>query len=171
MGGGAFFGTLSGSAIANTSLLGTLLIPEMRKRGYSKVMSAGPILGAGPLAMMFPPSALAVLVGTIGNIPIGPLLIAAIVPGVMLAVANTIFIVGRCWLDPTAAPKYTVESVTWGERIKALFTDVLPMLSVFVVVVGSIILGLATPSDYAALVSLGAFILVEASRDLDWELF
>ena len=84
--GGTAFATLSGSSMGSTALLGTLMVPEMTRRGYRKSMSIGPILGTGGLAMLIPPSALAVLLGTLAEIDIGRLLIAGVVPGLLLAV-------------------------------------------------------------------------------------
>ena len=81
VGGGTALATLSGSSMGATALLGTLMVPEMTARGYKKSMSIGPILGTGGLAMLIPPSALAVLLGTIAEIDIGKLLIAGIIPG------------------------------------------------------------------------------------------
>ena len=160
MGGGAFFGVMSGSALANTSLLGTLLLPEMREKGYSKSLSAGSVMGAGPLALMLPPSALAVLLGTIGQIPVGPLLLAATVPGLLLALLNVIYIITRAKLDPSQAPSYDLEVASWGEKFTALFRDILPLLSIFLIVMGSIVLGIATPTEAAALGALASVLLI-----------
>ena len=78
--GGTIFSTLSGSTIANTAMLSSTLLPEMYKRGYKPVISIGPIVAVGGLAMLIPPSALAVLLGSLAKISIGDLLIASIVP-------------------------------------------------------------------------------------------
>ena len=89
--GGTAFATLSGSSMGSTALLGSLMVPEMQKRGYKKHMAIGPILGTGGLAMLIPPSALAVLLATLAELDIGALLIAGIVPGLLL---------GRALRDP-----------------------------------------------------------------------
>ena len=75
------FATMSGSQMASGSMMGTLLIPEMKKRGYGKEMTIGPILGAGGLAMIIPPSSLAILLAAIAGISIGKLLIGGMIPG------------------------------------------------------------------------------------------
>lgn len=157
---GTLFAALSGSTIANTSMLGSLLVPEMRKRGYHITMAAGPILGSGTLAMLIPPSAVAVLLGSIGNISIGALLIAGILPGLLLALFFSGYIVLACWRNPSLAPAYNVERVPWSERLRSLFVDVLPLGTIVFLVVGLIFLGVATPTEAAALGALGAFILV-----------
>ena len=89
---GTLFGTMSGSAVSGVAVLGSTLAPEMRRRGYSKEMSLGPILGSGCLAMIIPPSVLAVLLGSLGQIPVGDLLISGIVPGLLLATLYAIYI-------------------------------------------------------------------------------
>ena len=93
IGGGTLFAALSGSSMASTALMGTLMVPEMSKRGYKNRLSIGPILGVGGLAILIPPSALAVLLGSLAHINIGMLLVAGIVPGLLLAVLYSIYIV------------------------------------------------------------------------------
>ena len=151
--GGTALATLSGSS------LGTLMVPEMTERGYKKSMSIGPILGTGGLAMLIPPSALAVLLGTIAEIDIGRLLIAGIVPGLMLASFYTVLIFVRAMLDPAAAPAYDVENVSPMERINLLVRDVVPMVSIIGMVVLLIMGGIATPSEAAAWGSVGVIVL------------
>ncbi len=157
--GGTALATLSGSSMGATALLGTLMVPEMTERGYKKSMSIGPILGTGGLAMLIPPSALAVLLGTIAEIDIGRLLIAGIVPGLMLAVFYAVLIFVRVTLDPSAAPAYDVEAVSPMERLKLAVRDVLPMVSIIGMVVLLIMGGIATPSEAAAWGSVGVIIL------------
>jgi TRAP-type C4-dicarboxylate transport system permease large subunit len=83
VGGGTFFSALTGSSLANTAMLGTLLMPDMLKRGYKRHMVIGPIIGTGGLAIIIPPSGLAVLLGSLANVSIGALLIAGLLPGFM----------------------------------------------------------------------------------------
>jgi TRAP-type C4-dicarboxylate transport system permease large subunit len=157
--GGTALATLSGSSMGATALLGTLMVPEMSKRGYKKHMSIGPILGTGGLAMLIPPSALAVLLGTIAEIDIGRLLIAGIIPGLMLAGFYTVLIFVRATLDPSAAPAYDVARVSAGEKLILLARDVLPMVSIIGMVVALIMGGIATPSEAAAWGSVGVIVL------------
>jgi len=157
--GGTAFATLSGSSMGSTALLGTLMVPEMTKRGYKKSMSIGPILGTGGLAMLIPPSALAVLLGTLAEIDIGKLLIAGVVPGLMLAVFYAILIFVRATLDPDAAPSYDVDYVPLSTRIALFMVDVLPMISIIGFVIALIIGAVATPSEAAAYGSVGVILL------------
>ncbi len=157
--GGTAFATLSGSSMGSTALLGTLMVPEMTARGYKKSMSIGPILGTGGLAMLIPPSALAVLLGTLAELDIGKLLIGGIVPGLILAVFYAVLIFVRATIDPDAAPTYDVKIIPWSERGKMFVIDVLPMISIIFMVIALIMFGVATPSESAAYGSLGVIIL------------
>ena len=157
--GGTAFATLSGSSMGSTALLGTLMVPEMTERGYKKSMSIGPILGTGGLAMLIPPSALAVLLGTLAEIDIGKLLIGGIVPGLILACMYTILIYARVTLDPSVAPVYEIQQISWSLRLKTFATDVVPMISIIFMVISLIMFGVATPSESAAYGSLGVIIL------------
>ena len=157
--GGTAFATLSGSSMGSTALLGTLMVPEMTERGYKKSMSIGPILGTGGLAMLIPPSALAVLLGTLAEIDIGKLLIGGIVPGLILACMYTILIYARVTLDPSVAPVYEIQQISWSLRLKTFATDVVPMISSIFMVISLIMFGVATPSESAAYGSLGVIIL------------
>jgi len=167
--GGTAFATLSGSSMGSTALLGTLMVPEMQKRGYKKHMAIGPILGTGGLAMLIPPSALAVLLGTLAELDIGALLIAGVLPGLLLAIFYAILILGMATFDPKAAPSYEVEGSSWGEKLRLLSTDVLPMLSIVIGVILVIMLGIATPSESAAFGCLGVILLAALYRSLTWE--
>ncbi len=169
--GGSAFATLSGSSMGSTALLGSLMVPEMQARGYKKHMSIGPILGTGGLAMLIPPSALAVLLATLANLDVGKLLVAGVVPGLFLACLYAVLILIMCFIDPEAAPSYDVEQTGWGERLKLVVLDVLPMMSIVVGVIMLILFGWATPSESAAFGCLGVLLLAVIYRKLTWEGF
>ena len=143
--GGTAFAALSGSSMASTALLGSLMVPEMARRGYSHVMSIGPILGVGGLAMLIPPSALAVLLGTLARIDVGQLLIAGVVPGLILAGLYALLILVLVKAAPHLAPAYDVAPVPLASKLRLLVTDILPMGVIVFLVVGLILLGWATP--------------------------
>jgi len=164
--GGTAFATLSGSSMGSTALLGSLMVPEMQKRGYKKHMAIGPILGTGGLAMLIPPSALAVLLATLANLDVGRLLIAGIVPGLLLATFYVLLILVMCLIDPNAAPAYEVEKVSWSARFKLVVFDVLPMMSVVIGVILFILNGWSTPSESAAFGCVGVLILAALYRKL-----
>ena len=145
--GGTAFATLSGSSMGSTALLGSLMVPEMEKRGYKKHMAIGPILGTGGLAMLIPPSALAVLLATLANLDVGRLLIAGVMPGLVLACFYAILILAMCLLDPDAAPSYDVVPTSLAQKLGLLVFDILPMISIVIGVILLILNGWATPSE------------------------
>ncbi len=167
--GGAIFSTLTGSSMANTAMLGSLMVPEMQRRGYNKRMSMGPILGTGGLAMIIPPSALGVLLAAIAEIDIGRLLVAGLLPGLALAGLYAAMITYQLLRDPGSAPAYDVEPMRWIYRIKLVVTNILPMSLVVFMVIGFIILGIATPTEAAACGVLGVIILAAAFRSLTFK--
>ena len=166
---GTILATLTGVSIASTALLGSLLIPEMEKRGYKKDMTMGPIMGSGGLAIMIPPSALAVFLGAIGEISIGKLLIAIIVPGLLMASLYAAYILIRCSLQPSIAPTYEVPPTPLSEKLAATVRHVFPIGFIIFLVIGVIILGIATPSEGAATGTLGVFIMAFLQKRLNWE--
>jgi tripartite ATP-independent transporter DctM subunit len=165
---GTTFAALSGSSMANTALMGSMMVPEMTKRGYKASLSVGPIMGAGGLAILIPPSALAVLLGTIAQIDIGNLLIAGIGPGLVLALLYLLAIFVINWLDPNAAPHYDLPRVSIGAKLRALVLDILPMSFIVFNVIGLMMLGWATPTEAAAFGALAVVILALVYRCMSW---
>lgn len=164
--GGTGFATLSGSSMGSTALMGSLMVPEMNKRGYKKHMSLGPILGTGGLAIIIPPSALAVLLATLARVDIAALLIAGIIPGLILAALYLATIYIQTRRDPSAAPAYEVEHVPALMKLKLVLRDVVPMVGLMVVIILMMLNGFATPSEAAAFGALGVLILAAAFRVL-----
>lgn len=164
--GGTGFATLSGSSMGSTALLGSLMVPEMQARGYKKHMAIGPILGTGGLAMLIPPSALAVLLATLANLDVGQLLIAGIVPGLLLAASYVLLILLMCIIDPEAAPAYELEYISWSTRAMLFLKDVLPMMAVVIGVILLILNGWSTPSESAAFGCMGVLLLAAVYRKL-----
>jgi tripartite ATP-independent transporter DctM subunit len=161
---GVLFATLTGTALASVAILGSVLTPEMEKQGYKKAMTLGPIMCSGSLASMIPPSALAVLLGAIGQISTGKILMAIIIPGLLLAVIFAAYIIIRCWLQPDLAPTYELKRIPLSEKLGDTFKYVVPQMIVIFLVVGVIYMGIATPSEAAATGALGALILAIAYR-------
>jgi tripartite ATP-independent transporter DctM subunit len=169
IGGGTLFSTLSGSAMAGCAMLGSVLVPEMEKRGYKKQMSIGPILGSGGLAIMIPPSALGVLLASLSRISVGGMLVAIIIPGIIMALLYAAYIVIRCLLQPELAPSYEIERPSFSEKIILTCKYVLPLGTIVFLVIGLMFLGIATPTESAALGALGCFVLVFIYKGWDWE--
>ena len=168
---GGLLGLLSGSALGTTALLGTLLAPEMRARGYSKTMTYGPILASGGLAMIIPPSNLTVIFATIAHISVGKLLIAGLIPGLLMMLFYIGLIVVRTILNPSLAPSYEVSSTPLGVKMRAMLIDVLPLGFIIFLVTGLIVVGVATPTEAAATGAVGAFLLAALYRVLKWDVF
>jgi len=169
VGAGTLLSTLTGVSMASTSILGSVLVPDMERRGYKKPMSIGPILGSGGLAIMVPPSSLAVLLGAIGEISVGKILMAIIVPGLLMASLYATYIIVRCRLQPSIAPAYEVTHVSLSEKLIDTARYILPLGFIIFLVIGVIFLGVATPSEAAASGTLAVFIVAFFYRRLNWE--
>ena len=169
--GGTGFAALSGSSMGSTALLGSLMVPEMMKRGYSKYLSMGPIMGTGGLAVIIPPSALAVLLATLGRSDVGALLLAGVIPGVVLATLYALLIFFWTSIAPHAAPPYRVQAVPLGEKLRLVVLDIVPMILVIVLVIGIMVAGYATPTEAAAVGCLAVMVLAACYRALTWNSF
>ena len=169
VGGGTMFATLTGSGMAGTAMLGKLLVPDMERRGYAKPMTLGPILGSGGLAIMIPPSALGVLLAAIGDFSVGDFLIAIILPGLLMGLFYASYIVIRCIMQPHLAPPYDVPPQPLLPKIGNTLIYVFPLAAIVFLVIGLIFLGVATPTESAALGAFGTFVLAALYRGLDWQ--
>ena len=165
---GAVFASLSGSSLANTGMMGSSMVPEMLRRGYKPHMVYGPVLGAGGLAVIIPPSSLAVLLGSLAQIDVGALLIAGFLPGLLLMAMYMALITVQAAIDHEAAPQYDAPRATLGEKLRAILVNVVPMGVIVFLVVGTIILGIASPTESAALGCLGVMALLLAYRRFSW---
>jgi tripartite ATP-independent transporter DctM subunit len=164
--GGTGFATLSGSSMGSTALMGSLMVPEMNRRGYKKHMSLGPILGTGGLAIIIPPSALAVLLATLARVDIAALLIAGVIPGLILAGLYLVTIFIQTRRDPGAAPAYPVEAIPLARKLLLVLRDVVPMVGLMIGIVVMMLRGIATPSEAAAFGALGVIVLAALFRCL-----
>lgn len=166
VGGGVLFSTLTGNSMGATALLGSSLVPEMEKRGYKAPMSLGPILGSAGLAIMIPPSSLAVILGVIAKLSIAEILIAIILPGLLMAVIYAVYIWIRCGLQPELAPPFDVAEVPLSDKLKSTVTNIVPLSIVVFSVVGLILLGIATPTEAAAMGAVTTMGLAALRRRL-----
>jgi tripartite ATP-independent transporter DctM subunit len=170
VGGGTLFATMSGASVGSVAMLGSVLVPEMEKRGYKKPMILGPILGSGGLAVLIPPTALGVLCAAIGQFSVAKLLIAIIMPGLIMAAFFAIYIIIRAKLQPTLAPAYEVGHFSIQEKLLATARNVLPIGFIIFLVIGLIFLGVATPTEAAATGAAGCFILAAIQRKFTWKM-
>jgi tripartite ATP-independent transporter DctM subunit len=163
---GTVFSAISGSTIATTALLGSLLLPEMLKRRYDPGMAMGPIMAIGGVDMLIPPSALAVLLGSLAGISISQLLIAGIVPGLVMSAIFIAWVLVRCALDPRLAPQDDYTGARGWARWQPFIVYVLPLLLIFAVVIGSMAVGWATPTESAALGAAATIVAAACYRML-----
>ncbi|MBV9239204.1 MAG: TRAP transporter large permease subunit [Xanthobacteraceae bacterium] len=163
---GTVFSAISGSTIATTAMLGSLMLPVMLARGYNPAMATGPIMAIGAVDMLIPPSALTVLLGSLSGISISKLLIGGVVPGLILSVAFVGYIVTRVLINPKLAPSSPIEERHGWAKYELLVLYVIPLISIFVVVIGAMSGGLATPTESAALGAIATMALAAAYRVL-----
>ena len=166
---GIIIGALSGSTIATCALLGTILLPDMLKRGYSKNMSLGPLMGVGTVDALIPPNALTVVLASLANIDVGQLLMAGIPAGIMMSALYFVYVVVWCHFFPKEAPMYDVPYIPLKEKAMATVQYLLPLGFIIFMVLGFIFLGVATPTEAAATGTLGSFILALIYRRLNWD--
>lgn len=168
--GGTVFSAISGSSVATTALLGSVLLPEMLKRNYHPRLATGPIMAIGAVDMLIPPSAIAVLLGSLGQISIAGLLMAGLVPGLLLAVIFVVYIIVRARLSPEwvpdDAPVQAEDDGKGWERWRALVLHVLPLVAIFTLVVLSMAAGWATPTESAAVGVAACFVVCVLHRSL-----
>jgi tripartite ATP-independent transporter DctM subunit len=166
---GTVFSAVSGSTIATTAMLGSLMLPVMLARGYHPAMATGPIMAIGAVDMLIPPSALTVLLGSLSGISISKLLIGGVVPGLILSVAFVAYIVVRARLTPKLAPPTPVAEHSGWEAWRLLVLYVAPLVAIFAVVVGAMSGGFATPTESAALGALATMAVAALYRVLTLE--
>jgi tripartite ATP-independent transporter DctM subunit len=154
---GTVFSAISGSTIATTAMLGSLLLPQMLQRNYEPKTAMGPILAIGGVDILIPPSGLAVLLGSLAGISISGLLVGGIVPGLILSALFIGYVLIRCWLNPKLAPAYDDGKPQAGNPWLNLAVTILPLIGVFAIVVISMTGGYATPTESSA---LGAVVTV-----------
>ncbi|MFV0385992.1 TRAP transporter large permease [Paracoccus sp. (in: a-proteobacteria)] len=165
--GGTAFAALSGSSIANTALLGGTLSQEMMKRGYSTTLSLGPVMAVGGIAVLIPPSTLAVMLGSLSGISISQLLIGGIVPGLLMAVMFLAYVLIAGHFVSGAAPvEVEADIPPLNQRLRPFMRDVVPLFGIFIAVIGGMLAGIATPTEAAALGAVGSLIATICYRSL-----
>src|SRR5450755_2587529 len=156
---GTVFSAISGSTIATTAMLGSLMLPIMLARGYHPTMATGPIMAIGAVDMLIPPSALTVLLGSLSGISISKLLIGGVVPGLMLSVAFVAYIITCVRINPSIAPSSAIEQKSGWARYELLLLYVIPLIAIFAVVVGAMSGGFATPTEASALGAAATIVM------------
>jgi len=164
----AIFAATSGSSVATAATMGTISFPECRRFGYNEGFFAASIAAGGTLGILIPPSINLIVYGFLTNTSIPKLFLAGIVPGVLLALLFMVIIFVVCVINPSVGSDST--KATMGERLTSL-KDLVPIFMVFIVVLGSIYTGLATPTESAALGVLVATVITAYYKKLNWKTF
>lgn len=166
----AIFATATGIVGAVVTLMGLLAFPAMLRAGYDVRLSAGVVCAGGCLGILIPPSVMLILYGATAGVSVPKLYAGALFPGLLLAGLYMIYVLVRCWLNPALAPKLPREEtdVPWTKVWWALLTSFFPLTILIMSVLGAIFFGLATPTEAAAIGSLGSLILAAAYRALSF---
>lgn len=163
IGASALFSATSGSSVATAATVGTVAIPQIKKKGYNESLFLGSLAAGGTLGILIPPSINLIIYGVLTNTSVPRLYLAGIIPGLAMAALFMASIAAAC----IVRPKWGGQKVTatWRDRLFSL-VHLLPPLAIFFLVVGSIYAGLATPTEAAALGVVGALILAACMRRL-----
>ena len=165
----AIFSTASGIVGAVVTLMGLLAFPAMVKANYDRGFASGVICAGGTLGILIPPSIMLIVYAAIAELSVLRLYAAAMIPGIMLASFYIIYVIGRAYFNPKLAPKPIEEEVPSTRVILfQLLTSVLPLSALIISVLGSILMGLATPAEAAAVGAAGGLFLAFCYKALDW---
>ena len=168
VGANAIFASIVGSSIASAAVFSRIAVPEMMKYGYSKRFSVGTVAGSSVLGMLIPPSLLLIVYGLVAEASVGRLFVAAVVPGIVLALAMSLAIYAMTYLVPRFVGDVRavegMQRVTWRQIV----TQLAPILLLVLTVVGGIYTGFFTPTEAAAVGTALAFFLAFAKRRIGW---
>jgi len=167
------FAAATGIVGASVTLLGVMAAPIMNKSKYDPRLSAGCIAAGGTLGMLIPPSIMLVVMGPVVGVPITELFAAAFIPGFVLAGLYMAYALIRCYMNPELGPALPMEERADSvfEIVKEMVLGIIPLAVLIFAVLGSILGGLATPTDAAAMGAFGAFLLAVAYRRMTWKRF
>lgn len=153
----SLFAAVSGSSAATTATVGKITLEELKKRGYSKSLALGSLAGSGTLGFLIPPSLIMIIYGVLSDVSIGKLFMAGVLPGLLLATLYSVYIMIVSKIDTSVVP-VNEEKYVFMDFVNSI-KDLFPVLSLIIVVLGSIYGGIATPTEAASLGVLGAVIL------------
>lgn len=165
----AVFSTASGIVGAVVTLMGLLAYPAMADANYRKDFAAGVICAGGTLGILIPPSIMLIVYAAIAELSPLRLYAAAVFPGLLLAGMYIVYVIVRVYLNPSIAPKPVVDSSVTNRQIYwQLVTSFVPLTLLIMLVLGSILGGLATPAEAAAMGAMGGLVLAALYRSLSW---
>jgi len=164
------FAASAGVVGATEVAIGLLSVGPLLRRGYDISLTAGSICAGGTLGIIIPPSIMLVFYGSLANLSVGQLFTAAMFPGLLLAGLYIVYIAIRCGISPHMGPPMPVEERTMGlgQKLQLLLFGLIPPIFLIFLVLGSIVAGVATPTEAAGVGCFGSIILALAYRKLTW---
>ena len=167
----AMFATATGIVGAVVTLMGLLAFPAMLKAGYDQKLSAGVICAGGTLGILIPPSIMLIVYSATSAVSVVKLYAAAMIPGFLLAGLYMAYVISLCAWKPKLAPKLPKEQtdIPFGKVMYLLLTAFFPLAVLILSVLGTILFGLATPSEAAAVGALGAMVIAIGYRAMTWQ--
>ncbi|WP_366554816.1 TRAP transporter large permease [Aquibaculum sediminis] len=167
------FATATGIIGASVTVIGLLAVPVMLKNGYYPRLAAGVVCAGGTLGILIPPSIMLVLMGPVLGVSVLHLFAGAIIPGLLLASMHMGYAMFRAYMNPALGPPLPVEerAANWGVVVKELIAGFLPAAALMFFALGTILMGIATPTEAAGLGAFGAFLLAILYRRMNWPMF
>jgi tripartite ATP-independent transporter DctM subunit len=163
----AIFAAVSGSSVATAATIGMIAIPEMERRGYARPLIIGSLAAGGTLGILIPPSIPMIIYGVMTETSVGHLYMAGIVPGIVLALMFAVYVIGYATIWPHAAPRAAEDRGSFRDKLRS-FQEVAPVAILIFVVLGSMYLGIVTPTEAAALGTVVSLVLARMSGGLTW---
>lgn len=165
---GTLLAACVGVIAASVTMLGLIAMPAMLSRGYSKELAAGAVCAGGSLGILIPPSVMIVFYGPMANLSVGKLFMAAFMPGFMLSAMYCTYIGVRCFLRPQLAPAVSGEErrMPFLKKTRMLVVSLFPPMFLILAVLGSIFMGVAAPTEAAAVGALASILMCLAYRKL-----
>jgi tripartite ATP-independent transporter DctM subunit len=161
----AIFAAVSGSSVATAATIGMIAVPEMEKRGYHRPLIVGSLAAGGTLGILIPPSIPMIIYGLMTDTSVGQLYIAGVIPGILLALLFALYVLGYALLRPAAAPRRLEERVPLPGKLRSL-GEIGPVAFLIAVVLGSMYLGVVTPTEAAAVGAFASLLLALWKRRL-----
>ncbi|MDQ3457693.1 MAG: TRAP transporter large permease subunit [Deinococcota bacterium] len=165
------FAAGTGIIAASVTTMALMALPTMIRRGYDHGLATGVVCAGGTLGILIPPSVMLVILGPMVGVSVASLFAGAIMPGLLLAFFYLVYVVVKCWLQPSAGPAIPLEERVSdkGQLLLKAFLYLLPILALLMAVLGSILLGIATPTEASAVGVLGAGLIAALYRSLSLE--
>jgi len=166
----ALFATATGIVGAVVTLMGLLALPAMLKANYDHKLASGVICAGGTLGILIPPSIMLIVYGATAAVSVVKLYAAALIPGMLLASLYVLYVIVRVVINPALAPKLSKEqtNVPLLTVVVLLLKAFVPLAGLILAVLGSILFGLATPNEAAAVGAMGAMVIAACYRALNW---